>query len=90
MCTRTILLTAAVSFNLLDQYGTKPSPEEKAHRLAAFRGKAATSYFPASEIRPPPVRNKTYYLKWKQCNIRKKNDFIRKLVSILILNILYM
>jgi hypothetical protein len=30
------------------------SPEEKAHRLAAYRRKATTRYFPASEIRPPP------------------------------------
>jgi hypothetical protein len=27
VCTRTILLTATVSFNLLDQYGTKPGGE---------------------------------------------------------------
>ena len=32
-------------------------PEEKAHRLAAYKRKATTRYFPASEIRLPPFRS---------------------------------
>jgi hypothetical protein len=64
------------------------SPEEKAHRLAAFRGKATTTYFPASEIRPPahPTLVGTKHLAWSEGNEileRSKTSYeIREVLSL--------